>query len=337
MDHLKGNTLFESISVLLEDNQKDIDSMLAGWLYELTPCIKKVRSDKNLFHQWSPLRICISLVGVKTKKPIFSVRFLGQEVGNIIVDNGTAMLCISSRHYKNNQSWFAQHHPKGIGDFGLPPGKYEWKKVDAIKYRRDFKDVKDNPYVKTGIPEHRIESAFIEEMESGRKSKFNGIVGPILPVKVANCPLQFPLPLSASKGYPVFQFGHIDILARRGYPRSVKLSVWELKSPGMLSHGVEQAYIYALTLRYILKSPHGKEWYKLCGFSSNVPAKLYIEAVVAITEDKKKAFQKQYEHLVAENPLQIGGDQISFFVALYDGVTYKITSFEQLKETVAPE
>jgi hypothetical protein len=105
----------------------------------------------------------------------------------------------------------------------------------------------------------------------------------------------------------------------------------------VLSHGVEQAYIYALTLRHILKSKHGKEWYKLCGFSSNVPAKLHIEAVVAITEDKKKAFQKQYEHLIAENPLRIGGDQISFFVALYDGVTYKITSFERLKGTAAPE
>jgi hypothetical protein len=165
-------------------------------------------------------------------------------------------------------------------------------------------------------------------MESGRKSKFDGMVGPILPVKVANCPLQFPLPLSASKGYPVLQFGHIDILARRGYPRSVKLSVWELKSPGVLSHAVEQAYIYALTLRHILKSPHGKEWYKLCGFTSNVPAKLHIEAVVAITEDKEKAFRKQYKHLVAENPLQISGDQISFFVAIYDGATFRIKSFE---------
>ena len=171
-----------------------------------------------------------------------------------------------------------------------PLGKYEWKKAEAKNFRRDFKDVKANLHIETGIPEHRIESAIIEEMESGRKSKFDGMVGPILPVKVANCPLQFPLPLSASKGYPVLQFGHIDILARRGYPRNVKLSVWELKSPGVLSHAVEQAYIYALTLRHILKSPHGKEWYKLCGFTSNVPAKLHIEAVVTITEDKKKAF-----------------------------------------------
>ena len=337
MNHMKGNSLFDSISGLLKDNKENIDSTLAGWVSELETCIRKVRVDKDLFHQWSPLRICISLVGVKTRKPKFSVRFLGQEVGNIIVDNGTVRLCISSRHYKNNQAWFARHHPKGSGDFGLPPGKYEWKMAEAKNFRRDFKDVKANLHVKTGIPEHRIESAFIEEMESGRKSKFDGMVGPILPVKVANCPLQFPLPLSASKGYPVLQFGHIDILARRGYPRNVKLSVWELKSPGVLSHAVEQAYIYALTLRHILKSPHGKEWYKLCGFTSNVPAKLHIEAVVAITEDKKKAFQKQYEHLIAENPLRIDGDQISFFVALYDGVTYKITSFERLKGTAAPE
>lgn len=337
MDHMKGNTLFESISVLLEDNHEKIDRALGSWLSALETCIKKVQADKDLFHQWSPLRIYISLVGMKTKKPKFSLRFLGQEVGNIIVDNGTARLCISSRHCKNNQAWFAEHHPKGIGDFGLPPGMYEWKKAEAKKFRRDFKDVQNSPHVKIGIPEHRIESAIIEEMESGRKSKFDGMVGPILPVKVAKCPLQFPLPLSASNGYPVLKFGHIDILARRGYPRNVKLSVWELKSPGVLSHAVEQAYIYALTLRYILKSLHGKEWYRLCGFLSNVPAKLYIEAVVAITGDKEKALRKQYEHLVAENPLKIADDQISFFVALYDGATYKIKSFEQLKVIAAPE
>ena len=100
---------------------------------------------------------------------------------------------------------------------------------------------------------------------------------------------------------------------------------------------MKQAYIYALTLRHILKSGHGKEWYKLCGISSNVPAKLHIEAVVAIAEDKEKAFWKQYEHLVSENPLQIGDDRISFFVAFYDGATYKIKRFEQLKVTAASE
>jgi hypothetical protein len=337
MYHVKENTLFKSISVLLEDNKEKIDSTLAGWVSELETCTKKVQADRDLFHQWNPLRIYISLGGVKTKKPNFSVRFLGQEVGNIIVDNGTARLCISATHYKNNEAWFAQHHPKGSGNFGLPPGKYEWKKAEAKKFRREFKDIQDIPNAKPRIPEHRIESAFIEEMESVKRSKFQGMVGFIQPVKVAQCPLQFPLPVSASKGSPVLTYGHIDILARRGYGRNVKLSVWELKSPGVLSHAVKQAYIYALTLRHILKSRHGKEWYRLCGFSSNVPAKLHIEAVVAITEDKKKAFWKQYEHLIAENPLQIGGDQISFFVALYDGASYKIKSFEQLKVTAAPQ
>ena len=75
----------------------------------------------------------------------------------------------------------------------------------------------------------------------------------------------------------------------------------------------------------------------MCGFASNVPSKLHIEAVVAITEDKEVDFRKRYKHLVAENPLKIGDDQISFFVAIYDGVTYKITRFEQLKETAEPE
>jgi len=131
MDYMKEGNLFESISLLLEDKQKKIDSTLGGWVSLLGPCIEKVQADKDLFHQWSPLRIYISLGGMKTKKPKFSLRFLGQEVGNIIVDKGTARLWISTTNYKNNQVWFAQHHPKGSGGFGLPPGKYEWKKAEA--------------------------------------------------------------------------------------------------------------------------------------------------------------------------------------------------------------
>jgi len=327
---MKEKTLFESISELLEHNQKRIDRTLEIWLSELTPCIRKVQANKHLFNQWNPLRVYISMGEVRQSKPKFSVRFLGQEVGNIIVEDGGPMLLITPKHYENNHAWFAKHHPRGAGGFGLLPGKYEWNKAEARKYRRDFKDIRHNPDVKPGITEHRLESAIIEEMASGKKSKFDGKVGFILPVTVATCPLQFPLPVSASTGYPVLNFGHIDILARRGYARNVRLSVWELKRPGTLSHAVKQVYIYTLTLRHILKSRHGKEWYILCGLASNVPAKLHIEAVVAITEDKEKEFRKQYEHLVAENPLRIGDDQISFFVAFYERASFKIRRFEPL-------
>ncbi|MDO8472382.1 MAG: hypothetical protein Q7T05_01045 [Dehalococcoidia bacterium] len=330
MYHVKEKNLFESITELLEDNQAQIDSTLDKWLSELSPCIGKAEAHKGLFNQWAPLRVCISIGEVKKTKPKFSVRFLGQEVGNIVVDNGSPLLCISPTHYKNNQVWFAKHHPKGGGGFGLPPGMYEWKKAESRKFRRDFLDIQHHPGVKTGIPEHHLEAAIIEEMESGRISKFDGKVGFIQPVKVAKCSLQIPLPISASKGYPVLKFGHIDILARRGRARNVKLSVWELKSPGTVGHAVNQAYIYALTLRHILRSLHGKEWYRFYGFSGNVPTKLHIEAVVAITVDKKKAFLKQFDKLVAENPLWIGDDRISFFVAFYDKANFKIKSFNPL-------
>ena len=128
-------------------------------------------------------------------------------------------------------------------------------------------------------------------MESGKKNESVWKGDEIQPVKVADCPLQMPLPISASKGNPEPKTGHIDILARHrsGKGKRVKLSVWELKSPKAKNNPVNQAYIYALTLRYILRSRHGDDWYKLCGFKSNVPSELDIEAVVAVTEDQEKA------------------------------------------------
>ena len=140
-----------------------------------------------------------------------------------------------------------------------------------------------------------------------------------------------PLPISASKGNPEPKTGHIDILARHrsGKGKRVKLSVWELKSPKAKNNPVKQAYIYALTLLYILRSRHGDEWYKLCGFKSKVPSKLVIEAVVAVSEGQEKACRDMYDCLVNinKNLLKIQNDQISFFLALYDKDSLKIKSF----------
>jgi hypothetical protein len=181
------------------------------------------------------------------------------------------------------------------------------------------------------IPEHLLESLYIEEMESGSHDLFDHRIGPIQPIRIAKCPLQLPLPLSASKGYPEFRTGHVDILARRGLGRGrVKLSVWELKSPRALSHAAEQAYIYALTLRHVLRSEQGPKWYVLCEFRSPIPTELEIEAVVAISKDKEKQFREQFENMAKANRFRFGRDRISFFLALYDESNYKVLSLEQL-------
>ena len=238
------NNIYQSFSDLLNDNQKEFDENVGKWLSDLKSCIKTVENHRKQFHQWSPLRIYISLGEIK-EKPKFSLRFLGQEVGSIVVIDERPMLCISQTHYKNNRSWFA---PGKSDKFGLPRRHMNGTVRNQENFVKTLRRSGEDPGVETGIPEHRIESAFIEEMELGKESKFYERVGPIQPVRVAKCPLQIPLPISASKGVPEFKSGHIDILARRGKGRNVKLSVWELKSPKKLRYAVEQVYIYALTL-----------------------------------------------------------------------------------------
>lgn len=321
-----GN-IYHLFSDLL-NKQNEFDEKVGKWLSYLER-VEKVKSHRKQFHQWSPLRIYISLGEIK-ENPKFSLRFLGQEVGNIVVKEKIPRLSIEKHHHIHNLKYFAEYFPETADKFCLEKGEYKWRSGEVKKFRRDFKEIPKGADLKIGIPEHRIEAAFIKEMESKKKNKFDGRVGLIQPVKVANCPLQIPLPFSASKGDPKFKSGHIDILARRGHGKNVKLSVWELKSPKTLSSAVEQVYIYVLTLLHILRSKHGEEWYKLCGFKNNIPSELNIEAVVAVTKDQEEACREQYNGLIKENPLKIENDQISFSLALYDGASLKIKSFQPL-------
>ena len=68
MLHVKENSLFESITELLEDNQAQIESTLDTWISALAPCIKNAEAHKGLFNQWTPLRVCISIGEVKKTK-----------------------------------------------------------------------------------------------------------------------------------------------------------------------------------------------------------------------------------------------------------------------------
>jgi hypothetical protein len=323
----RATSLSDQILNLFETNKSEIDRRLSRWISDLSDA-KRAIEDRAAFKQWRPLRVYISISGLR--KASFSLRFLGQEVGVITVEHESAVLRIGKRQYENNNKWFAvhDHAPK---EFGLLPGAYPWQGPEARKFRGDFQRVSTCVDIRPGIPEHLLESKYIKEMEPSRRSLFVPQVYQIRPVKIANCPLQLPLPLSASKGYPEFRTGHVDILARRGHGRAVRLSVWELKKPRALSHAAEQAYIYALTLRHVLRSGHGPAWYHLCGFRNRIPAKLTVEAVVAISQDRESKFRAQFADMAKVNKFNFGKDRINFFLALYDESTYKMISFDQLR------
>lgn len=304
--------LTKLIRNMWEEHKPDFEKRLDSWARALN-CGKDVSAlAKKEFHQWGPLRTYISVSKAKAdSRAIYSLRFYGQEVAQLIVKDKKVILQLKG-HEEKNKEWFGVKTENG---------DYTWRGKDAKAFRARFKEVARKPNelcVKS--PEHRVESKFIAEMCKGT-GKF-GIAGlQIQPVMIANkFPLQIPLPISANTGSPKAGTGYIDILARRkAEDNKVRLSVWELKRPKEYQHAATQAYIYAFTLLQILRESKSKnEWYKLFGFKSAIPKKLIIEAVVAITSDQSKKFLKEKETLMKSVPFVIGNnDRIELYVAYY--------------------
>ena len=300
----------EQIRDMWSENKPDFEDRLSSWVHALN-CGKNVSVlAKKKFHQWYPLKTYISVSKSRsTARAIYSMRFFGQEVANLIVKNNEVKLRLKG-HAKKNKEWF------GVG---IKDGEYLWRSEEAKKFRTCFKKVAQTeggfPDVKS--PEHRVETKFIAEMCKG-SGKF-GVSGlQIQPVMIAGkFPLQIPVPISANTGKPKAGNGYIDILARRkAQDNKVRLSVWELKRPGEYKHAAVQAYIYAYTLLQILRNNKSKEeWYRLFGFKSRIPGSLVIEAVVAITADQRKEFSKEKEKLVK---FTFGRDSIELYDAYYE-------------------
>jgi hypothetical protein len=116
--------------------------------------------------------------------------------------------------------------------------------------------------------------------------------------------------------------GNIDIVARRRVGNRTRLSIWELKRPGVTAHAIEQAYIYGVTVLKMLRAKEsGHIWYKeVLGFNGKMPDKLTIECVVAVSLNdikKAEAFLGKLRRFVTENSLQVEGDTIEFYLANY--------------------
>jgi len=299
---------------LWEKNLIKFEKELDDWLKVLEQGKKTLSQARKEFHQWDPLRVYVSVAKVRSSNSCvrFSLRFYGQEVGELSVNNGRVILRLTKRHSEKNQKYFKCE---------LKSGDYDWNGQEAIRFRSFFKE---KAVSSNGKPEevksieHRVESKFIQEMLKG-SGKF-GVSGlEIQPVTIAGCPLQFPVPISASTGQPKPGYGNIDILARhRGKNRKTRLSVWELKKPYVYGHPASQAYIYALTLLHILRrTKNGSRWYRLFGYKNPIPKSVEIEAVVAITGDKKRKFDEEKDELQRSTPFDIGGDKIELYAAYY--------------------
>ncbi len=302
-------SLLERIERIWNENRSNIEYSLRGWLKQLP---QHNRKPYKIFRCPPSLKVYTS---VSKGNLNFSLRCMGQEVGEVKVEKGEVFLVLKKKHIKQNAEYFK------VSDPGQ--GSYPWRSKDAGRFRKSFQKIPPNLLdgLQTGIPEHRIESRIIHEMLKKSRKKFQGTFRQIQPVTIGGVPLQWPLPISASSGEPKKGIGHIDILARRRFGGKVNLSLWELKAPDNYKNPLREGYIYAVTLLKILRdTPEGIYWYNVFGFKKNttLPPQLTIEVVVAITCNQWGKMIKELTKYREEMPIDIGHDRIIFSIALYD-------------------
>ena len=304
----------DTINNIWDHHKEGFEKKIGTWLTQIIKNKEPIQDNRAKFHQWDPLRIYLSVTDARIGQ--FSVRFLGQEVAKIRIQNDVAFLVITKKHKKTNEDYFK---------YELEQGKYPWVGTEAKQFRAYFKKL-DYKKIEVGSPkhrispEHRLESNLIQEMLKKDRNKFGKNLKNIQPVTIEGMPFQMPSPISASKGSPEKGHGHIDILARRGRGRQVRISVWELKGPhGKIDHVIEQVYIYTVVLLYMLRSGSGKDWYKLFGFKE-FPSKLEIEAVIAVSVKKEEDCIKKFQEFIDKNSscMNVNGDTIKLFMGLYD-------------------
>jgi len=302
------------------------EARAAGWATKLRAAKKSILSAKQQFHEWYPLKVYLCYTDAIKSEIDFSIRYLGQQVATLqVMASGDVFINIPPKTAAVNGT-----------QFGVTlQGKHRWRGAEAQKFRKHFRCLNPCDYFSSvKSEEHHIESEFLRHMKNPSGKKFNGTLRGIQPVMFGGFPLQFPVPISGCKGVPKLTKGNIDILARRGTGNGTKISVWELKRPGVTAHAISQAYIYSVNLLKMLRtSQSGDIWYRdIIGFGCNVPSKLTIESVVAVsiaTERNRKEFEDRLRAFKSENPLSIGNDKINLHIAHYqkDSLTVEMVEF----------
>ena len=311
-------SLLEQIELRWAEVQKN-GYMGDKWAKTLADSQENLLKAAKTFHQWAPLKVYLSVAQAAKPRITFSLRYQGQHVANLLVDS-SPQLEIDKKTAETNQTYFPVETTRACFGIGQEQaGRRPWRHLEAAEFRKHFKHPGSKARVRS--PEHRIEAIVLEQMADSTSEKFNGTLKNIQPVLLAGCPFQLPVPISGSTGVPKAIKGNIDIVARRRVGTRTRLSIWELKRPGVTAHAIEQAYIYGVTVLKMLRAKEsGHIWYKeVFGFNGRMPDKLTIECVVAVSLRHKEMekFSGKLRRFVAENSLQVEGDTIELFLANY--------------------
>lgn len=255
-----------------------------GYAEAMWANIDFIMEKRRLFREWAPLYFYIntSKAMAAATTLVLDVRYMGQTVAAISCDKNHRVTISTKDYDANNRRDF---------NCEIQLHKVDWKEAaDFRRYFRNREPIRNDTGRRND--EHNIESMLITEFKKcGRDKLLRGIQ----PVQLAgNIRFSMPTVFSASKHANLRvanngKGGGVDILARVGSSgANIRLCVIEIKDENCDKEPPEaalhQAVEYAVFLRELLRSDAGALWWKLFGFTKEIPepGRLVILAAVAM-------------------------------------------------------
>lgn len=230
----------------------------------------------------------------------FDLRFLGQSVGRVKVENGTPLLRVEKKQEESSRKYY-----------GYDAGRIsreDWNAGgNAVKFRDFYRAAGEDMNKFPRQKEHMVESALFSELE--KKMGATKALKGIQPITcIPDVRLHMRTALAASKAAqgllklsPDGKGGDIDVFCRRhGYGlvpvNRSRLTVIEVKDKNETDEpfhlAIKQAIAYAVFIRELARSQCGPSWMELWGLG-NQPWQtegFTIDAVAAMPKGSTEQF-----------------------------------------------
>ena len=279
----------------LELHRKEWEQRYIQYLSHTINNLNDIKERRKLFHKWANLSVYSTIGNAKDNKPIFDLRYQGQSVGSIKIDDNNVKLLISKTQHNNNSNpQYFIGYPKNLSE-----GEFSWHSKEAQLFRKYFK----NKPEKKRHPEHRLENLLLKEFNKSRRAD-KSLFG-IQPVTLgSDIFFQLPTPLTASGSDISYSNGHggIDILARRNRHLVVFELKDEYKSTENPDKVISQAIAYATFIAELCKTDAANDFWELCKIKSIKNRELiYVSILMPDPKDGSKPFSGERIQIQGSN------------------------------------
>lgn len=314
--------------VQIELNRSNIDwkKQYRDYANKILNNNKKIQENRKTFRIPKPLECYLTLGNAIKGKTTYDLRYLGQSVGNIYVDeDGKTTLYVDADKNKTNEKYF------GYEGYFTEQSKYINGEIDeswndgkkAKLFRRFFREEVNNEKMPHSI-EHLVEMRLFQAF--AKKSSVGKPILGIQPIKFGSIftHMKTALKASSAKNNSIdtsSRGGEIDIFCRRRVsPSETRLTVIEVKDKEekgeSFKEAMKQAVSYAVFIRELIRSDCGEDWIKIWGINGDINEGITINAVVAIPVDSSRI--SEIKDIYSEKTIELGKDKIELHYMAID-------------------